>query len=69
MVLPLITSPDQNFIYKCDFLNKDYQKMRVDGIDFRDHTSVQVKTELYAISFADLQITRIENLLNKIKAV
>ena len=65
----LISSYDSEDIYRLDMLNKSFARIKTPDFSFLNHTCVQVKNDVYAISFRKTLVTRIQNLLDPGKSV
>ena len=65
----LISSYDSEDIYRLDMLNKSFARIKTPDFSFFNHTSVQVKNDVYAISFRKTLVTQIQNLLDAGKSV
>ena len=68
-ICPLITKYNSNAIYKCDWLNRKYEKIETPLFNFRNHTTVQIEDDIFAISFEKLEVTKIEDLLQQLKGL
>ena len=68
-VCKLISDANSRAIIKCDLFNIHFEKFETPEFDFSKHSTVQVGQDLYATSFDTMQVTLIQNLLSKSKAV
>ena len=60
----LISDRNTGYIMKCDLLNRSFEKVETPKFDFSNHTTVQIARRVYATSYYDMKVTRVDHLLS-----
>ena len=64
----LFTDSSKSLVYRCS-PGLHYNEIEIPGLSAKDHSSAQVEHDLYLISFAELAVKKVENLLNDLHNV
>ena len=53
----------------CDYLNMNFKAIEIPRHSAKNHSSAQVNADLYLISWAELAVKKVENLLDNSQEV
>ena len=65
----LISDSQCSAIFKCNMIENKFEKIETPAFNFEEHSTVQFGKLVYATSWYETKVTKIENLLRETKTV
>lgn len=61
----IISDFQQNALFMCDMLNRKFERVQIPEFNFQNHSVIQIDSAVYATSFYETLVSRIDNLLSQ----